>query len=286
MRVSSRAVRLWAISDLHLAHARNRAALEGLDDYGDDWLVVAGDVGEKLEQLDHALQVLTARFARVIWVPGNHDLWSSPNERQVRGEVKYQRLVAICRSHGVATPEDPFLVWRGDGGPAIVVPLFLLYDYTYRPNHISAEDVLEWSRASGVVCSDEIVLQPDPFPSREAWCAQRCMDAEQRLMALDPNLPTILVNHWPLRYDLVNLPRIPRFSPWCGTRRTNDWHQRFRARVVVYGHLHIRRTAVRDQVRFEEVSLGYPKQWDPARSMGDYLREILPGPDSSAWVRS
>jgi hypothetical protein len=90
--------------------------------------------------------------------------------------------------------------------------------------------------------------------------------------------PLVLVNHFPLREDLVRLWRIPRFSIWCGTKRTEDWHQRFRARVVVSGHLHIRSTDWVDGVRFEEVSLGYPRHWDPDSGIDQYLREILPGP--------
>ena len=74
------------------------------------------------------------------------------------------------------------------------------------------------------------------------------------------------------------MPRIPRFSIWCGTRRSEDWHLRFRAAAVVYGHLHIPATHHRDGVRFEEVSLGYPRQWDAEKGPARYLREILPGP--------
>jgi len=75
----------------------------------------------------------------------------------------------------------------------------------------------------------------------------------------------------------VHLPRIPRFAIWCGTRATEDWHIRYRARVVVSGHLHFRTTDWRDGVRFEEVSLGYPRHWRSQRSMEDYLRPVLPG---------
>ena len=48
--------------------------------------------------------------------------------------------------------------------------------------------------------------------------------------------------------------------------------------VVVYGHLPRRATDYRDSVRFEEVSLGYPQNWQPERGIQPYLREILPGP--------
>jgi hypothetical protein len=51
---------------------------------------------------------------------------------------------------------------------------------------------------------------------------------------------------------------------------------------VVTGHLHVRRTDWIDGVRFEEVSLGYPRQWEDAKTVGNdintMLREILPGP--------
>jgi hypothetical protein len=87
----------------------------------------------------------------------------------------------------------------------------------------------------------------------------------------------VIVNHYPLREELVRLPRIPRFSLWCGTRRTRDWHRRFGARVVVAGHLHIRTTDWIEGVRFEEVSLGYPRHWRTERGMDVYLREVLPG---------
>jgi hypothetical protein len=78
-----------------------------------------------------------------------------------------------------------------------------------------------------------------------------------------------------LREDLAKLPRIPRFSIWCGTRRTEDWHLRFNATVVVSGHLHIRSTSHRDGVRFEEVSLGYPRQWSDLITPDHCVREIL-----------
>ena len=88
-----------------------------------------------------------------------------------------------------------------------------------------------------------------------------------------------MINHYPLRQDLVRLVRIPRFSIWCGTRRTENWHLRFNASVVVSGHLHIRATDYQDGVRFEEVSLGYPRNWNQDKGIQSYLRQILPAND-------
>jgi hypothetical protein len=48
--------------------------------------------------------------------------------------------------------------------------------------------------------------------------------------------------------------------------------------VVVSGHLHVRSTRWIEGVRFEEVSLGYPRHWQPDLGAAAYLRQILPGP--------
>ncbi len=52
--------------------------------------------------------------------------------------------------------------------------------------------------------------------------------------------------------------------------------------MVVYGHTHRRATDVLEGVRFEEVSLGYPRDWAQDAGMAAYLRQILPAP-GRAW---
>ncbi len=268
---------LYAISDLHLAHEANRRAVERVLPHPDDWLVIAGDVGEKEDDLRFALEVFTARFRRVIWTPGNHDLWTLPSEQDgLRGAARYQRLVAVCHEYGVTTPEDPYPLWTQGGATYRIAPLFTLYDYSFRPDEIPAEAALDWALEADTLCSDEYLLHPDPYPDRSTWCHARCWYTEQRLAALPSDAPLVLVNHWPLRYDLARLPRVPRFSLWCGTKLTENWHLRFPVAVVIYGHLHLRGTHRRNGIRFEEVSLGYPRNWDQSYPLEHYLRPIFP----------
>ncbi|MEZ4619314.1 MAG: metallophosphoesterase [Caldilineaceae bacterium] len=274
---------LYAISDLHLGYGQNRQALADLPAHPEDWLIVAGDVGETEAHHVDALQLLTSRFAQVLWVPGNHDLWTLPTDpTALRGEAKYRRLVEICRDFGVLTPEDPYVVWPGSSTRYLLAPLFLLYDYSFRPVHVTGEDALAWAAEKDTICADEVVLHPDPYPTRAAWCQARCRYTEERLTAavdaMADHGQLILINHFPLRYDLAVLPRIPRFSLWCGTKRTETWHTQFPVAVMIYGHLHIRNSQLRDGVRCEEVSLGYPRQWQPERGVATYLRQVLPAP--------
>nr|BFE59159.1 metallophosphoesterase [Dactylosporangium thailandense] len=256
--------RLLAVSDLHIVYAENRAYVEQLrPDNPGDWLIVAGDVAELFADIEWALRLLSRRYAQVIWAPGNHELWTPREDPvQLRGVARYEALVSLCRELGIATPEDPYLIWDGTGGPVTVAPLFTLYDYSFRvPQARSKAHSLELAYDAGVVCTDEMLLHPDPYPSREAWCAARIAATERRLEAREPGLPTVLVNHYPLVREPTNILRYPLFAQWCGTTRTRDWHRRFDAAAVVYGHLHIPRSTVHDGVPFEEVSVGYPREW-------------------------
>ncbi len=268
-------MKLWAIADLHLAAEANREGLRLLAPHPDDWLIVAGDVCESLDLFAEALEWLTSRFRQVIWVPGNHELWLTDRGLAPRGSVaKYKALVDAARRARVLTPEDEFVAWPPSGD--VIVPLCTLYDYGFRPDTVARKDVVPWAAEFRNVAADEHLINPAPFADMDEWCAQRCDETETRLAReLPPDAHTILVGHFPLRQDLVRIPRIPRFTPWCGTRRTDDWHRRYRAIVAVSGHLHVRRTDWRDDTRFEEVSLGYPKQWDQAKGVGAYLREIM-----------
>ncbi|MBK7537612.1 MAG: metallophosphoesterase [Myxococcales bacterium] len=274
-------MKLYAISDLHVGYEANRRYWQGLGHHPQDWLILAGDLGETEAHLRFALGVALARFARVLWVPGNHELWTLPGEvGGLRGLDRYARWVEVCRELGVLTPEDPFVVWPGEGPRCVLAPLFLLYDYSFRPDSVPQDQALAWAREAGIECVDEVLLHPDPFPTRSAWCQARCQDASDRLAAIDPALQTVLINHFPLRRELARLPAIPRFSIWCGTTLTEDWHRTYRAAVVVSGHLHIRSTQWIDGVRFEEVSLGYPRQRSPSAEVDSYLRQILPQPST------
>lgn len=270
---------LLAIGDLHVEHAENRKIVEDLRPESDeDWLIVCGDVADRPDGVGWAMQLLCERFAKVVWVPGNHELHSSSDvPGKPRGERLYRWLVEICREAGAVTPEDPYPVWQGAGGPVRVAPLFLLYDYSFGSNvGATREEALRRAYEAGVVCSDEFLLHPDPYPSRQAWCAERVRQTERRLSEEEDDLPTVLVNHFPLLVEPTRVLRHPEFAQWCGTVRTADWHRRFGAVAVVYGHLHIPRTTWHAGVRFEEVSLGYPRERRIHARRGYAPRRILP----------
>jgi predicted phosphodiesterase len=270
---------LFAVSDLHISWTANQRIVDELrPESRDDWLIVAGDVGETFGDIEKVLRLLRRRYANVIWTPGNHELWTHDRDPvQLRGNARYHALVRMCRKNDILTPEDEFAIWPGPAGPLTIVPLFQLYDRSWlAPGTSTKKESLEYAYRTGVVCADEIMLHPDPYPDRESWCAARLNESERRLSALGSEAKTILVSHWPLIRQPTDALRFPEFAQWCGTTRTADWHRRFRAEVAVYGHLHIPRTSHYDGVRFEEVSLGYPSEWSKRARPPVAPKKVLP----------
>jgi predicted phosphodiesterase len=296
--------RLLAVSDLHVGYPENRAYADSLapGDPG-DWLIVAGDVGETFADVGFVLASLAGRFATVIWTPGNHELWTLPSDPvPVRGVARYEALLKVCRKFGVLTPEDDFPVWDGPGGPVTVAPLFTLYDYSFLAGDAGdsrtgggdrgsgvrgvvppGDDrdarrkslALAAARRAGINPQDEGRLHADPYPSVAAWCRDRVAETERRLAAVDG--PVVLASHWPLLPDPVAALRHQAFAPWCGTTLTAGWHTQPDVLACVYGHLHIPRSTRHDGVRFEEVSVGSPREWQHRGAAPPPPRVILGG---------
>ena len=152
-------MQLLALSDLHVEHESTRAALVALEPRPDDWLVLAGDVSDTVRGLAWALDVLGPKFARLLWVPGNHELWVRPSSSEPRGHGRYEQLVSACRERGVLTPEDEYVEWpeQNEGEAVRIALLFLLYDYTFAPpEHRGREAAVAWAEESGIAAADEI----------------------------------------------------------------------------------------------------------------------------------
>ncbi|WP_342319929.1 metallophosphoesterase family protein [Corynebacterium mayonis] len=244
---------LWAVADLHAAVKANKPRIDAiLPADPSDWLIVAGDVAEKMDLIVRTMKQLVERFDTVIWSPGNHELFSRSTDRY-RGREKYSALVQALREIGVITPEDPYPVFHG----VTIAPLFTLYDYSFRGAGMTVEEAVAAAREKNLMMTDEFAIAP--FVDVRAWCWDRLAYTTKRLSRIDG--PTILVNHWPLVQEPIQRLQWPEIGLWCGTRHTRGWGRRYNAQKVIYGHLHMPGVITVDDTEHIEVSLGYPREW-------------------------
>ena len=66
-RDTVRTVKLLATSDLHVSYQDNRQVVEAIASPDEnDWLIIAGDIGERFADIEWTLETLRPRFARLI----------------------------------------------------------------------------------------------------------------------------------------------------------------------------------------------------------------------------
>ena len=140
---------------------------------------------------------------------------------QIFGRARYDYLVNICDEMGIVTPEHPFPVWTEEGGPATIVPMFLLYDYTFLPQGATTKaEGLAIARERNVVAHRRIpAVQRAVRHPRRVVSRSDVVHAKARLEELDWMTPTVLVNHFPMVREPCDAMFYPEFSLWCGTDR-------------------------------------------------------------------
>jgi predicted phosphodiesterase len=240
-------MRVFAISDLHLDYAVNREWLQELPahEYNDDVLILAGDVSDRLALLDAAFSACVRRFAVVLYVPGNHDLWIN-REHMHDSFAKLDAVLASTREHGVRTD-----IFRTDD--LAIVPLLGWYDYSFG----AADDYLRAAWADYRHCRwpdhDEIALTRF-FTERNAGASSPALADAGRIITFSHFLP---------RIDVMP-ERIPekhrKIYPVLGTTVLEKQLRELGSSLHVYGHSHVNRRVDIDGVTYVNNAFGYPSE--------------------------
>jgi predicted phosphodiesterase len=239
-------VRIFALSDIHVDYEMNARWLADLStiEYRDDVLILAGDVSDFLERLGWALRILTARFRRVMYVPGNHELWVIRDPGHGTSLAKFERLQAVVAQSGACMQPETL-----DG--VLIVPLQGWYDYSFGPP--SSELLESWM-------DFHACRWPAHFQMR---------DVAAHFQALNPTSPPvhegmlISFSHFLPRIDLMP-PYIPRarrmLYPVLGSAGLEEQLRALKTRIHVYGHSHVNRQVAIDDVVYINNAFGYPDE--------------------------
>ena len=276
-------MRIGLTSDLHVEHhpevvpliaARARALAV-------DVLIVAGDVSSNLATLEAALVALRPSAPRLVFVPGNHDLWMLKDTPTSR--ARYEREIpALCARAGAdAIRQAPVEI---DGVAFAGVTGW--YDYSLRNRELDGTFTLAdyergaWGRLRW---NDKARISWPGDDGAElgdvAICDGQVALLERQLAEVGAR-PTVVVTH---HLPFVELATSRGEPPWdfingfMGSERLGEAMRRApNVRLGVCGHTHFRKRGEFEGAggrRFtvETSPIGYPREY--GRMLGLTLEE-------------
>jgi predicted phosphodiesterase len=274
---------VYAVSDIHVDYPQNLEWVLGLDchEYQADVLLLAGDVSEDMKLLERVLRGCLERFAKVMFVPGNHDLWVRRCTYDC-SLAKFGRILELCGELGVAT--EPF-EYEG----VEFLPLFSWYDFSFG----SMERSLRLGWRDFYACN-----WPESLPDSHAvtryfhqlnngvfeWIKARSVHRSHESHGLAPN-PRITCSHFLPTIELMPswVPESKRtVYPVLGSVELGAQVRRLAPDIHVYGHSHVNQIIKIDSTHYVNNAFATPRE---TRIAAKQLRCIYDSQDSKTLSR-
>jgi Icc-related predicted phosphoesterase len=237
-------MRVFAVSDIHVDYDANAKWIAGLSttDYRDDVLILAGDVTDAARLLGWCLSTLAARFKKVLFVPGNHDLWVIRDDRAKHSLQKFADVCAVAESSGVSMQ-----AFRTRG--VAIIPLLAWYDYSFGEPSEELRSMWMDYRAC---------RWPSGVAEKEVAAHFAAVNEKQVSLWGDT---VITYSHFVPRIDVMpdGIPSAQKLLfPILGSAHVERQLRRFNASMHVYGHSHVNRQVTIDGVSYINNAFGYP----------------------------
>jgi len=238
-------LRIYALSDLHIDYDENRRWLANLslEDYRDDVLILAGDISDITRYLTLSFRELKKRFRMVLFVPGNHDLWTYRNKVQ-NSLIYFDLIKKIARENGILT--EPASI-----GKISIIPLYGWYDYSFG----FPGDELSSIWRDYFACS-----WPENF--NEQTITRHFVAMNERYLTIR-NDYVISFSHFMPRIDIMPsiIPQNKRILyPVLGTVLLEEQIRRLRPSIHIYGHTHVNMKVQREGIVYINNAFGYPEE--------------------------
>lgn len=212
-------------------------------EYTEDILILAGDVTDIISLQKDAFAKLTKCFFKVLFVPGNHDLWIIRD--QLSDSFKKLELV-------LENASEYGIIWE----PTIIagiyfVPLFAWYDFSFgQPNDLLSKAWNDFTACNWGEELDELSLCRH-FLNRNS--VERPVEKSQ----------IISFSHFMPRLDLMpsQIPaRKKMLFPVLGSWEIDKQIRQLGSKLHVYGHSHLNRHKTLDGVTYINNAYGYPHE--------------------------
>jgi predicted phosphodiesterase len=239
-------MRVFAVSDLHVDYEPNGQWAKNLScqDYKDDILILAGDLSDLLGQIGENLNALVMRFKKVLYVPGNHEMWIIRSPEFRNSIAKFLEVCRVVRQSGASMEclcTDALTI----------VPLLGWYDYSF-----------------GEPCDELRAAWMDFRACR--WPSQMNeRQAASFFATMNEPLPerrsttVISFSHFLPRIDLIPdyIPHQYRYLyPVMGADILERQIRHLGASIHVYGHSHVNHRIALGGVTYVNNAFGYPSE--------------------------
>ncbi|NEP11006.1 MAG: metallophosphoesterase [Symploca sp. SIO2C1] len=233
-------MKLYAISDIHTDFGENWNLIKQIDNYHHDGLIVAGDIADNLDVINKTFDLLQNKFKYVFYVPGNHELWI--RNYKYNSLHKLNTIMNLCTSRGIITKPHKFKDhW--------IIPLLSWYDCLMPLNK---NDIVE-SWADYYLCKWPLIdiNLAEYFGSLNN---QYLRTYEGNVISFSHFLPTVELLPNPKYLKFKRLPDVSVSTVLA------DQIKLIGSKIHIFGHSHINRDVLIDNVRYIQNALLYPRE--------------------------
>ena len=245
------------LSDIHVDINRDYPVAKELARFAKEQnaqlVIIAGDVSESQQETLNTLdRVEQDSGARVLFVPGNHDLWG-PEEDPDQVARIYE---GYCRDAHCLCGRDVVL------GDQVILGDVGWYDYSFGSGRYSLEEFEEMSLA-GRTWQDHF---------RNAWTRdnlgrnQWMLSRLETRMAAYPDKELVMVTHMvPIKEFTVpqEMGNWSYFNAFLGSRKLGELFTRYPVKTAVCGHVHYRKSLQKEGIAWLCRCLNYHTEWRP-----------------------
>ena len=238
-------MKIWASSDLHINYSENKNFFYNLSasDYVDDVLIIAGDISHDLAEVSSLFRSLVPKFRKVLFVPGNHDVWIMPNENCQSSMLKHARLLQIAKEEGVST--EIYHI-----GAVSIIPLFAWYDFSFGlPTDTIRKAWRDFKR-----CKWEMNFRQ---------LTEYFLQLNEQAIATPKQKYIISFSHFLPRLELIPNrvpPIVKALLPVFGAEGLGRQVAQLQSNVHIYGHSHLNRKVVLGKTVFINNAFAYPQE--------------------------
>jgi len=238
-------LKVYTVSDIHVDYEENFNWLNSISDYDyqDDILILAGDISDNLLLIGKTFNILKKKFKKVIFVPGNHDLWVKRNKIK-DSLTSFNIILGIAEKSGIET--GPVTI-----GSLSVVPLFGWYDFSFGVP--SKELISMW-------LDFQACIWPENYDEKKITKFFLSLNEKnlgiknEYIISFSHFLP--LIDIMP---DFIPLP-MRVIYPALGSKMLDEQIRTLKSDIHIYGHSHVNVRTQMNGVLYINNAFGYPAE--------------------------